>query len=246
MSEQNILATIDGVNITDADLDAYIANLPKEQQAYAAYPQFREHALKQLLAFHLYAKMAEEEKMDETDEFKAMMERARKDILAQLAINSVLKDITVTDEEMQAFYKENPQHFEKGETVHAKHILVDSEEKAQDIMNKINAGDIYFEDASKEFSSCPSNAQGGDLGEFGKGQMVPEFDQAVFAAEVGKVVGPVKTQFGYHLIKVEDKKDASVTPFDEVKEQIRANLLQQKQNQAYTEKYKELHDKYMK
>ena len=60
MSEQNILATIDGVNITDADLDAYIANLPKEQQAYAAYPQFREHALKQLLAFHLYAKMAEE------------------------------------------------------------------------------------------------------------------------------------------------------------------------------------------
>ena len=114
MSEQNILATIDGVNITDADLDAYIANLPKEQQAYAAYPQFREHALKQLLAFHLYAKMAEEEKMDETDEFKAMMERARKDILAQLAINSVLKDITVTDEEMQAFYKENPQHFEKG------------------------------------------------------------------------------------------------------------------------------------
>ena len=228
MSEQNILATIDGVNITDADLDAYIANLPKEQQAYAAYPQFREHALKQLLAFHLYAKMAEEEKMDETDEFKAMMERARKDILAQLAINSVLKDITVTDEEMQAFYKENPQHFEK------------------DIMNKITAGDIYFEDAAKEFSSCPSNAQGGDLGEFGKGQMVPEFDQAVFAAEVGKVVGPVKTQFGYHLIKVEDKKDASVTPFDEVKEQIRANLLQQKQNQAYTEKYKELHDKYMK
>jgi len=224
MSEQNILATIDGVNITDADLDAYIANLPKEQQAYAAYPQFREHALKQLLAFHLYAKMAEEEKMDETDEFKAMMERARKDILAQLAINSVLKDITVTDEEMQAFYKE----------------------KAQDIMNKITAGDIYFEDAAKEFSSCPSNAQGGDLGEFGKGQMVPEFDQAVFAAEVGKVVGPVKTQFGYHLIKVEDKKDASVTPFDEVKEQIRANLLQQKQNQAYTEKYKELHDKYMK
>ena len=64
----------------------------------------------------------------------------------------------------------------------------------------------------RNFSSCPSNAQGGDLGEFGKGQMVPEFDQAVFAAEVGKVVGPVKTQFGYHLIKVEDKKDAFRNP----------------------------------
>lgn len=246
MSEQNILATIDGVNITDADLDAYIANLPQEQQVYAAYPQFREHALKQLLAFHLYAKMAEDEKMDETEEYKAMMERARKDVLAQLAIDSVLNDIAVTDEELQTFYNENPQHFEKGETVHAKHILVDSEEKAQEIMDKITAGDVYFEDAAKEFSSCPSNAQGGDLGEFGKGQMVPEFDQAVFAAEAGEVIGPVKTQFGYHLIKVEEKKDASVMPFADVKDQIHANLLQQKQNRVYTEKYKELHDKYVK
>ena len=141
--------------------------------------------------------------MDETDEFKAMMERARKDILAQLAINSVLKDITVTDEEMQAFYKRKPPAFcKKGETVHAKHILVDSEEKAQDIMNKITAGDIYFEARREGIFLLPSNAQGGDLGEFGKGQMVPEFDQAVFAAEVGKVVGPVKTQFGYHRLRL--------------------------------------------
>ena len=116
MSEQNILAIIDGVNITEADLDAYIANMPQEQQAYAAYPQFREHCLKQLMAFHLYAKMAADEKMDETEEFKAMMEKARKEILAQVAINSVLKDITVTEEEMQTFYKENPDHFTEGET----------------------------------------------------------------------------------------------------------------------------------
>ena len=67
MSEQNILATVDGVNITDADVDAYIKNMPQEQQGYAQYPQFREHVLKQLLAFHLYAKMAVEEKMDETE-----------------------------------------------------------------------------------------------------------------------------------------------------------------------------------
>ena len=74
MSEQNILATIDGANITEADIDAYIAKLPQDQQAYAAYPQFREHCLKQLMAFHLYAKMAVEEKLDETEEFKEMLE----------------------------------------------------------------------------------------------------------------------------------------------------------------------------
>ena len=246
MSEQNILATIDGVNITEADLDAYIANMPQEQQAYAAYPQFREHCLKQLMAFHLYAKMAADEKMDETEEFKAMMEKARKEILAQVAINSVLKDIAVTEEEMQTFYKENPDHFTEGETVHAKHILVDTEEKALEIMESIVKGDAVFEDAAKEFSSCPSNAQGGDLGEFGRGQMVPEFDQAAFEAEIGKVVGPVKTQFGYHLIKVEEKKEASVMPFDEVKAHIQGTLLQQKQNEVYTAKYRELEAKYVK
>ena len=245
MSEQNILATIDGVNITDADVDAYIANLPQEQQAYAAYPQFREHCLKQILAFHLYAKMAVEEKMDETDEFKEALERAKKEILAQTAINSVLKDIVVTEEELQAFYKEHPDHFTEGETSHAKHILVDTEEKAQEIMVAIEKGEITFEDAAKEYSSCPSNAQGGDLGEFGRGQMVPEFDQVAFEAEIGKVVGPVKTQFGFHLIKVENRKEASVMAFDTVKDYIQGTLLQQKQNEAYTAKYNELYAKYM-
>ena len=246
MSEQNILATVDGVNITDADVDAYIKNMPQEQQGYAQYPQFREHVLKQLLAFHLYAKMAVEEKMDETEEFKAMLEKARKEILAQTAINSVLKDIAVTEEEMQAFYKENPNHFAEPESAHAKHILVDTEEKALEIMDSIVKGEVAFEDAAKEFSSCPSYAQGGDLGEFGRGQMVPEFDQVAFEAEVGKVVGPVKTQFGYHLIKVEGRKEASVMAFDTVKEYIQGTLLQQKQNEVYTAKYNELYAKYMK
>ena len=77
MSEEKILATVDGVNITEADLDAYIANMPQEQQVYAQYPQFREHCLKQMVAFHLYAKMAVEEKLDETEEFQKMLEKAR-------------------------------------------------------------------------------------------------------------------------------------------------------------------------
>lgn len=246
MSEQKILATVDGVNITEADIDAYIANMPQEQQQYAAYPQFREHVLKQLMAFHLYAKMAVEEKMDETEEFKTMLEKARKEILAQTAINSVLKDVTVTEEEMQAFYKENPEHFAEPESAHAKHILVDTEEKATEIMTSIEKGEVAFEDAAKEFSSCPSNAQGGDLGEFGRGQMVPEFDQVAFEAEIGKIVGPVKTQFGYHLIKVEGRKEASVMPFEDVKDYIQGTLLQQKQNEVYTAKFRELEAKYVK
>ena len=121
-------------------------------------------------------------------------------------MRETLKDVTVTDEEVAAYYEENKQQFTKGETVSAKHILVDSEEKCTSVLESITSGEKAFEDAAKEASTCPSGARGGDLGEFGKGQMVKEFEEAAFAAEIGHVVGPVKTQFGYHLIKVEDKK----------------------------------------
>ena len=102
-----------------------------------------------------------------------------------------------------------------------------------------------YEDAAKEKSTCPSGTKGGDLGEFGKGQMVKEFEDAAFTAEIGAIVGPVQTQFGYHLIKVEEKKDAAVADFEEVKNSIRNQLLQQRQNKVYSDKVKELREKYV-
>ena len=90
-------------------------------------------------------------------------------------------------------------------TASARHILVDSEAKCNELKAKINAGEITFDQAAKENSSCPSSAQGGDLGTFSQGQMVPEFDKVVFNDEVGVVHGPVKTQFGYHLLEVTER-----------------------------------------
>lgn len=90
-------------------------------------------------------------------------------------------------------------------TASARHILVDSEAKCNELKEQINAGEITFEQAAKENSSCPSGAQGGDLGTFSQGQMVPEFDKVVFNDEVGVVHGPVKTQFGYHLLEITER-----------------------------------------
>ena len=87
-------------------------------------------------------------------------------------------------------------------TASARHILVDSEAKCNELKEQINSGEITFEQAAKENSSCPSGANGGDLGTFSQGQMVPEFDKVVFNDEVGVVHGPVQTQFGYHLLEV--------------------------------------------
>lgn len=242
---KEVLATVAGRDITQEEFEAFLASVPKEQQAYISNPKFREHCLEQLTSLHMFAQMGEDLKLDETDDFKKAYENAKRDILAQMAMRETLKDVEVTEEELKAFYDQNQQQFQKGETVNAKHILTDSEETCKEILESITSGEKTFEDAAKEFSTCPSKERGGDLGEFGKGQMVKEFEDAAFAAEIGQVVGPVQTQFGYHLIKVEKKNEATVVAFEQIKENLRTNLLQQKQGLAYNKKVAELKEKYM-
>lgn len=242
---KEVLATVAGREITQEEFEAFLASVPKEQQAYINNPKFREHCLEQLTSLHMFAQMGEDLKLDETEDFKKAYENAKRDILAQMAMRETLKDVTITDDEIKTFYEENQQQFVKSETVSAKHILTDSEEKCKDILEAIQKGEKTFEDAAKEFSTCPSKERGGDLGEFGRGQMVKEFEDAAFAAEIGEIVGLVQTQFGYHLLKVEKKNAASVISFDQIKENLRTNLLQQKQGLAYNKKVVELKEKYM-
>ena len=242
---KEILAVVAGEEITKAELDTYLQGVPREQQAYASNPAFREQFLEQLVSLYLFAKKGEENKLTETEEFQRVMANAKREILAQFAMRELLKDVSVEADEVQAFYDLNKAQFQKGESVCAKHILVDTEDECNEILAKVTNGEMTFEAAAKEFSKCPSGQNGGDLGEFGKGQMVPEFEQAAFAAELGQVVGPVVTQFGAHLIKVEAKSAATVAALEEVEEQIRQHLLQQKQHQVYTTEISELKAKYM-
>lgn len=243
--ENKVLMIVAGEEVTEKDLNDFMENVPNEQQAYRNNPQFRQQCLEQLVALRMFTKEGEEIKLDETEEFKKIMEGARKDILAQMMVSETIKDITVTDEEAESYFHANKRQFVKGETVKAKHILVKTEEKCAEILENIEKGSVTFEDAAKEFSTCPSGQRGGDLGEFGKGQMVPEFEKAAFGAEIGKIIGPVKTSFGYHLIKVEGKSEASETTYADVSGAIKENLLRQKQNDAYNAKVKELKEKYV-
>ncbi len=91
-------------------------------------------------------------------------------------------------------------------TAHARHILVSTEDQANDLKTEI-AGGVEFDEAARQHSSCPSSAQGGDLGSFGPGQMVPEFDEVIWKEAVGEVHGPVKTSFGYHLLEIVSRED---------------------------------------
>lgn len=245
MSNQEVLAVVAGVEIKESDLQAFLENVPQDQRRFAKNPQFREHYLEQLIGIHLFAKMGEDMKLEETEEFKKIIANAKKDILAQMAMAETMKGVEVSDEEAEVFYNEHSDEFAEPETVSAKHILVEDEDKCKEILAAIENGETTFEEAAKAHSTCPSGAQGGDLGVFGKGQMVPEFEVAAFDAEVDAVVGPVKTQFGYHLIKVEEKNEASTIPFADVKKSIKGNLVQKKQQDAYLAKVAELKDIYM-
>ena len=156
----------------------------------------------------------------------------------QLVIQNFLKDtmadsVQVSDQEVRDYYDQNPDQFNVGEQISASHILVNTSEAAQQIINKLNAGGD-FATLAKENSIGPSAPNGGDLGYFGKGQMVPEFEQAAFALQnIGDYTKtPVKTQFGYHVIELTGRKEARQLSFDEAKDQIEQNLLGQKQSDA--------------
>lgn len=230
--ENKILASVNGNDITQHDVDMAMTRFPQQNQEYFASEIGREQLLEQLISFELLHKFAMDEKLEETEEFKTQLELLKKDLLIQAAVKKVLDAVTISDDEVKKYFEDNKEMFKGQASVKAKHILVDTEEKANEIKEKINNG-LAFEEAAKEFSTCPSSSQGGDLGEFTRGKMVPEFENTAFELEIGKVSEPVKTQFGYHLIKVDEKLPEVMKSFEEVKDSLKLNLLGQKQNMEY-------------
>ena len=237
--ENKILATIGTQTVTEADVNAMIASLAQRGKNYNT-PEGRTIILDQLINQKLLLMDAVRNLYEREPEFKAEMARVKEELLINYAVNKAVSSAKITDEEAKKYFDDNAEQFVGQKTVTASHILVSEEAQAADILAKINAGEISFEDAAKQYSSCPSSAEGGCLGDFGHGQMVPEFDEACFDMAEGEVRGPVKTQFGFHLIKLNKINEAEELKFEDVKEQLKQNLLGEKQQQAYQSKINQL------
>lgn len=242
--EDKILATVAGKEIKESDLQNVISRYPEDRRAYFGTEEAKKQLLEQLVSFELINILGKELKIDETEEYSENVRQAEKDILTQLTLNKLLLEVTVTEEDALNFYNANKDKFTKAPTVTAKHILVDDKELCDQIKKEIDANELTFEEAAVKYSTCPSKEEGGNLGSFGRGMMVPEFEEAAFNLDLNVVSEPVQTQFGYHLIKVEDKNDGSESPFEEVKAQIINNLLQEAQQRKYLDVVKELEKKH--
>jgi len=198
----------------------------------------------------------------EFDKFLSKNNLSEAGMRVQLERNMAIKEfvdkqfvqkVTISDKESKAYYESNPEYFKQPEQVQASHILIkidseaDESQKAQarkkieKIQKRLQKGED-FAALAKEFSQCPSNAKGGDLGYFQHGQMVPPFEQVAFALKPGAVSDIVETKFGYHLIKVIDKKPETTIPYKDVKDKLEQHLKQekiQKEATLYVEKLKE-------
>ncbi|MBU5592423.1 peptidylprolyl isomerase [Clostridium sp. MSJ-4] len=241
--ENKVLAKVGNVNITQNDLEETIKRFPQERQSYIDSDLGRKQLLEQIISFELMYNYGKQSGFDNDEEFLSHVEKMKKELLTQFTIGKVLSDVTVTEEEISLFYAENKDNFKEEESVRAKHILVESFDKAKDINKEIKEG-LSFEEAAQKYSSCPSKENGGDLGNFTRGRMVPEFEEAAFKLNIGEISEPVQTQFGYHLIKVEEKTEPKVKDLEEVKDMIRNNLIQEKQNKHYMDMTEELKVKY--
>ncbi|MFO7153252.1 MAG: peptidylprolyl isomerase [Bacillota bacterium] len=152
--------------------------------------------------------------------------------------------IEITEEEMKAYFDEHKDEFAQEQQVHARHILVDNENLAREIYEKLKKGEDFAELAKQYSTDTATKDNGGDLGFFGKGEMVEEFEKAAFSLKVGEISSPVKTEYGYHIIKVEEKKEAQEPNYENSKEKIKDILFDQKFQEEYYSWIQELYSQY--
>jgi peptidyl-prolyl cis-trans isomerase C len=226
-----VLARVDGVDITDEDVKIAAEDLGANLPAQLQGPARDAYILDYLIDVKLVAKKALQDKLADGPNFARQLAYYRDKILMEKIMADAAK-AGVTDEAMKKVYDDAAKAQKPETEVRARHILVASEDEAKAALKRIEAGEDFAKVAT-ELSKDPGS-EGGDLGYFTKDKMVPEFADAAFKLNVGQVSQPVKSQFGWHIIKVEDKREKQFPPFDQVKDQVARYLSQKGQADMIT------------
>jgi len=223
-----VVARVDGQDIKTSDLaiveEDIGANLPQQ----VAGEGKREYLITFVADMLLVAKAAEAKKLTDTDDFKRRLAYLRNKLLMELSLQAEAKN-SISDAAMHKLYDEATKQMTGEKEVRARHILVETEDEAKAILAELKKG-ADFAELAKQKSKDPG-ANGGDLGYFTKDQMVPEFSEVAFKLDKGQLSDPVKSQFGWHIIEVEDKRDRPVPDFDKVKDQLETYLSRKAQSE---------------
>ncbi len=246
LTASDILATVDGKNITKQDAEQFVRTVSQGGDYNQLAPEQKEMITERLVERELFAKAADRDGIENSQEFKESLEKLKQELKVSIWMKTIMDNAIVSESEAKDFYEKNKDKFKTPEGVHARHILVEAEESAKELIDQLKtlkseALKSKFIELAKSKSKDGAGANGGDLGTFSKGQMVPEFEEAVFKLKEGEItVLPVKTQFGYHVIFVEEKKAESMVSFDDVKEKIIQTLKQKQFQTKLQEAAKEL------
>ncbi|NJM55381.1 MAG: peptidylprolyl isomerase [Verrucomicrobiae bacterium] len=225
-AEDKVMATVDGRNISESELKLAefeiggdLGNLPPETR--------RRVLVEYLIENQLFADAAEREKLSSGKAFEDRLAYWRRRAMRDTFFEKAVKG-EVGEGLAKTFYEDQVKGIKPEEEVQARHILVDTEEKAKEISDKVAKGGDFAALAKENSKDPGSKDDGGMLGFFGRGQMVPQFEEAVFKLKKGEVSPPVKSQFGFHVIKLEDRRDKKLPTFDEVKDRILNSMIQRR------------------
>lgn len=241
-ADDKVIAKYNGGSLTEAEVDAKLkrlfnGKLPEDKKSFSELSkEMQENFLKSLVVSQIIENKAKEAHIDQTEEYKQQVADLNNEILKKVYIDQKVKE-AVSDEKIKAKYKAMEKEFEGKEEVRARHILVDDEKTAKKIAKDLAKGGD-FEKLAKEFSKDNNKDKGGDLGYFSKGQMVKDFEDVAFKLKAGQISDPVKTEFGWHIIKVEDKRKVKVPTFDESKSKLERDVT----NDFVQEYFKEVQD----
>ena len=236
---ETILASFGEYTITLGELNQLWEQVPEEYKLQLDKSMILDQMISEKLLIQEAINIGLEKDNDVLEQIQKMTEQ----ILVQVLIErEILDKIEVNDEEASEYYEQNKDSFTEKEQVHLYNILLETEEEAQNILEQLTAG-ADFSEIAIEKSTGPSAAQGGDLGYVSTGTIIPEIEEVVFALEVEELSEIVKTDFGFHILKINEKKPETVKTLEEVKEEILQTLLPDKQKEAFENLLEELRGK---
>jgi peptidyl-prolyl cis-trans isomerase C len=247
--DKEILAKIGTKTITTADLNRVISYYDQEQQKMIEKnPQIKENILMQIIRSTVIAQLAKKKGFDKKAEIRNQQEMIINNFLATVYLQKeVVEKISISEEKARSYYKDHPDVFKDPEMIRVKHILIKTEAsapeeekkkakaKAEAVLKKIKGGEDFSKLASEVSDDPGTKDKGGDLDFFPRGTMIPAFEEVAFSLKPGETSGLVETEYGYHIIKMEEKKEALLEPYEKIKDKVKDQALQEMRKTAVSE-----------